>query len=557
MNWLWTLLQLAIAGAFLTPSSKTTRYYQRSTHLFAEPKPNANANPPPEACLAGVASEDEDLNKMRHALLARGFESISLLSDGGDTSQAQAFVYRFQKATGMLQLVSSPENKDSGDVPRWIPLISDMETVLIKNGWSFLDPDESEPNSAFDVDAANVEGSYRPKWGQGEDQYDGDSLHFLSSLGFHIAPMASDEITKCASTIGNDQTSATLLEGATDPPHVKRTCNEFDFSGPAGQSDIPRGVFTCAIGYLPLFSTLHLSPTTSSSGWLSFTRPIAEDHVLLVKPEPDADDQRIEVLCAKSRCHLGHFFGKEDGYCINASALNFLRDGSVQSSGKTLLSHPISWRPLDDVSSRTNGQIRDIYSQSVGTENIVFGAGCFWHVEAALRRLPGVVETEVGFAGGTMPDPTYEDVCHQDTGHAEVVLVTFDPTVLSARVLIDSFLALHDPTKVRALGKRAAGTGQYRSSVFVLDANMAQVASEALQDCRSQLQRELSTEVTILGDNPSLWFWKAEERHQRREERRSGVELDTNTISTTEWLREYGRRAQSILGSSETIKLSM
>jgi peptide-methionine (S)-S-oxide reductase len=501
------------------------------------------------ACLVGVASDDQDLSQMHHALYKRGFGAITLLSEGGDTSEA--FAYKFQKATGMLQLVSSPENEDSDNVPRWIPLVSDMESVLISNGWSFLDPDESEPTSSFDVDAATLEGTYKPKWGQ--ENANRDSLLLPSSLGFDLTPMTSDQVVQVASTIRNEMTRASLLEGATDPPNTKRTHNDFDFLGAAGQSDIPRGVFVCAIGGFPLFSSLDLSPTTSSSGWLSFARPIAEDHVLLVDPDPDADDQRIEVLCAKSRCHLGHYFGKGNGYCINASSLNFIKDDSG-GVGETMFSKAVSWRALDHVSSPVQEQIRELALRNFQTQKIVFGAGCFWHVEAALRRLPGVVATTTGYAGGTTTcPPTYELVCNQDTGHAEVVLVEFDPTVLTARVLIDSFLALHDPTKVRAHGKHAAWTGQYRSCIFVLDPMMAQTAHEALKDCETQLQRELVTEVRVIGEDFVSWFWKAENRHQRHEEKRIDGGAGITTLSFVDWVKEYGRRAQSVFGSSETI----
>jgi methionine-S-sulfoxide reductase len=489
---------------------------------------------------------------MRQALQRRGFGSISLLSEGGELPHS--YVYRFQKATGMLQLVSSPEDNDSDVVPRWIPLVSDMETVLITNGWSFLDPDESEPISAFDVDAANLEGTYQPKWGQQEEDAESDDL-LVSSLGFDLNPMTSDEVVQVASTIRNGWTRGTLLEGATDPPNRKRTQNDFDFSGAAGQIDIPQGVFACAIGVMPLFSSIDLSSTTSSSGWLSFTRPISDDHVVLMQPESDAQDQRIEVICAKSRCHLGHYFGKGNGYCINASSLNFVKEGA-QETDSSLLSRIVSWRSLDKAATRQEEQTRGLLLRSVHTEKIVLGAGCFWHVEAALRRLPGVVDTAVGFAGGHTQNPSYDDVCHQETAHAEVVVVEFDPTVLQARVLVDSFLALHDPTKVRAHGKHAAGTGQYRSCIFVLDSTTMQFVKEALQDCQSQLQKDISTEVRFLDDALPLWFWKAEDLHQRHEERRHGVGVEISTLSFSDWLGKYGERAESRLGSSETINLA-
>lgn len=559
-NYLWLLcLFWHPASAFLSPPPTGVLGLSRTSAICA----NSDANPlllKKVAYLVGVASDDQDLDNMRQSLHTRGgFDTVHLLSQGDDdTSDDASTVYRFQKATGMLQLVSSSsadqEDDSAHNIPRWIPLVSDMEAVLITNGWSFLDPDESEPMSAFDVDAANLEGTYKPKWGQNSGFEDGSSL-LVSSLGFDLTPMASNQIEEqAARLLRNDRTRATLLEGATDPPNSKETHNGIDLSGAAGQSDIPRGVFICPIGGLPLFSSLDVLPTTASSGWLAFARPISKDHVVLVVPEPNVDDRRIEVVCAKSRCHLGHFFAR-DGYCINASSLDFIRVGSLGECKETLL-NPVSWRALDHASSPVQEQIRELTLANVPTEKIVFGAGCFWHVEAAFRRLPGVVTTATGYAGGTTIHPTYDVVCKQDTGHAEVVLVEFDPNVLSPRVMIDSFLALHNPTKVRAHGKHAPLIGQYRSCIFVLDPTMEKTVQEALQECGAQLQKEISTETRMMGDNLASWFWRAEERHQLHQEKcldEGSIHTITTTLLLEDWLREYGRRTQSVIGSVEAI----
>ena len=131
---------------------------------------------------------------------------------------------------------------------------------------------------------------------------------------------------------------------------------------------------------------------------------------------------------------------------------------------------PISWRTMEAYKTKSLSVqlVQKVCLLSVSTETLVFDAGCFWIIEAAFRRLPRVVFTETGYAGGITTSPTNEDVCERETQHAEVIKIEFDPAVLKPRILIDCFLALHDPTKVRAMGKHAAGIGQYRSFASLL-----------------------------------------------------------------------------------------
>ena len=161
-------------------------------------------------------------------------------------------------------------------------------------------------------------------------------------------------------------------------------------------------------------------------------------------------------------------------------------------------------------------------------ESVALGAGCFWHVEFALRRLPGVLATETAYAGGSTLSPSYRDVCEGRTGHAEVVKISFDPDVMQYDVLFDCFLSMHDPTKVRSHGKHAEGTGQYRSSIFCENPEIYQAALVSLGRCREQLGKELSTDLRLMQtptpDSPfgEGWGWKAEERHQRHGPMQSG-----------------------------------
>jgi methionine-S-sulfoxide reductase len=490
----------------------------------------------PAASLVGyVAQEERPL--LEQALKSVGFRIIDPLVS--TEASVPPIKYSFSKATGMLQLVPDPSSRKHGtdEPPRWIPLVKNMENILVANGWSFLDPDENDPLSAFDIDAANLEGQYQPKWGVSSQMQEVDHQS-LSDLGFSLQQLSRDQIVEASQALRSDLTRQVLLEGATDPPNVKKTHNEFDFSGSV--RDVPTGVFVCAIGGLPLFTTRDLSPTTASSGWLSFGEPVSKEHIQLIHPPADAQDQRIEVVCAKTGCHLGHYFGRGIGYCINAAALDFL---PADAANPAKFQTPASWFAMEEQSPFLHSVLRRLTT----TYTLVFGAGCFWHVEYALRRLPGVLSTKVGYAGGNQVCPTYEGVCQGDSGHAEVVLVEFDPDILDPRILTDCFLTLHDPTKVRAHGKHAQRVGQYRSCIFAFSDKVLSIAQMSVNGCKTQLNRELSTEIRQIEI-----FWPAEERHQQHEKQRR-LDIVVSTLSVNQWLQLYGRRQETVWGSGETL----
>ena len=142
-----------------------------------------------------------------------------------------------------------------------------------------------------------------------------------------------------------------------------------------------------------------------------------------------------------------------------------------------------------------------------------FGAGCFWGVEAAFRRLDGVSKTRVGYAGGKVDHPTYQQVCYDDTGHAEVVEVTYDDTVIPYEQLLAVFWAEHDPTQLNRQGPDVGS--QYRSAIFVHDEEQRQAAEAS----RAQVQSRLSKPVVKqIEDAPP--FWEAEDYHQQYLEKR-------------------------------------
>lgn len=144
------------------------------------------------------------------------------------------------------------------------------------------------------------------------------------------------------------------------------------------------------------------------------------------------------------------------------------------------------------------------------TKKATFGAGCFWGVEESFRRVPGVVDTAVGYEGGDTESPSYHDVCTDETGHAEVVQVEYDPERVSFDRLLDVFFEIHDPTQVNRQGPDVGS--QYRSAVFYHDDDQraAAEAAKSRHDASGRHRRPIATEIV-----PASTFWRAEEYHQR------------------------------------------
>jgi peptide-methionine (S)-S-oxide reductase len=147
-----------------------------------------------------------------------------------------------------------------------------------------------------------------------------------------------------------------------------------------------------------------------------------------------------------------------------------------------------------------------------GNELAAFAGGCFWGTEDTFRQVPGVVATAVGYTGGTTKNPTYEDVCSHTTGHAETVLVEFDPKKVSYDQLLDVFFKSHDPTTLNRQGPDVGD--QYRSEVFTFSDAQAASAKSAIEKAQAKLGKKV---VTRVGPIPA--FYKAEEYHQQYDEK--------------------------------------
>lgn len=146
-------------------------------------------------------------------------------------------------------------------------------------------------------------------------------------------------------------------------------------------------------------------------------------------------------------------------------------------------------------------------------EKALFAAGCFWQVEVEFRNREGVLSALAGYTGGHTENPTYEDVCYRQTGHAETVEVTFDPSVVSYDQLLDTFWKLHDPTQ---LNRQGPGVGeQYRSAVFYHTDEQRVAAEASKARWQAEFPKPIVTEITA-----ATTFWLAEEYHQRYLEKR-------------------------------------
>jgi peptide-methionine (S)-S-oxide reductase len=142
-----------------------------------------------------------------------------------------------------------------------------------------------------------------------------------------------------------------------------------------------------------------------------------------------------------------------------------------------------------------------------------FGAGCFWGVEAAFRQIDGVTKTEVGYEGGALDQPTYEDVCSHTTGHAEVVEVTYDPERVSYDELLEVFWRNHDPTQLNRQGWDIGD--QYRSVIFFHDDEQREIAERSKAEEQTRHRKSVVTQV-----EPAQTFYAAEDYHQQYLEKR-------------------------------------
>ena len=145
-------------------------------------------------------------------------------------------------------------------------------------------------------------------------------------------------------------------------------------------------------------------------------------------------------------------------------------------------------------------------------QKAMFGAGCFWGVQYYFDQVPGVIKTTVGYSGGHTENPSYEDVCTHTTGHAEVVLIEFDPGQVSYKTLVRQFFRMHDPTQLNRQGPDIGDS--YRTAIFYFDDEQKETAEDIKKLTLDDFKQPIATEITVAGE-----FYPAEEYHQKYTEK--------------------------------------
>jgi peptide methionine sulfoxide reductase msrA/msrB len=240
------------------------------------------------------------------------------------------------------------------------------------------------------------------------------------------------------------------------------------------------GLYVCKNCQIPLYNSE--GKFASSCGWPAFDQAIGNN----VREVTDSDGRRTEILCNNCGIHLGHVFRGErltdlnTRFCVNSSTLTFI--SSEDDNYQTF---------LDTISSR---------------QSMVVGCGCFWGVQYHFDKLPGVIQSSVGYCGGNLDNPTYQQVCTKKTGHFESINIIYDTTKISFEKLIRFFFEIHDFTQTNGQGNDVGP--QYESVIFYKNQSELETCKEIIVELT---EKKYKVATKLLPNQP---FWIAETNHQ-------------------------------------------
>jgi peptide methionine sulfoxide reductase msrA/msrB len=316
-------------------------------------------------------------------------------------------------------------------------------------------------------------------------------------LGLGVVALGANRIAAAApedESMSDRRPSKEELKKKLTPEQFEVVCNaatEPPFHNAYWDNHAP-GIYVDVVSGEPLFSSL--DKFDSGTGWPSFTKPL-EPSSISEKQDLELGVPRTEVTSTKGGSHLGHVFDDGPGPTGQLDAEGYGQYAPLFAGTKAPPGKPVAKR-----------------------EVATLAGGCFWGMEEILRRIPGVLSTRVGYTGGELPNPKYDDVHTGSTGHAESVEVTFDPTVISYGDLLEKyFFRMHDPT---TLNRQGNDTGtQYRSAIFYNSEEQRRTAETVKQrvDKSGRWKRPITTEITPAGP-----FYLAEEYHQKYLEKNPG-----------------------------------